>query len=278
MPLDTTAEPSYRPIGPPDVGDAERYVIHREPDGVMLRGDNEVILPLLPPQSIHVAVTSPPYNASIEKFTASGFMKEKAMKAWIDKMANGYHDSIDEASYHTLIVTMLNNVARVLVDDGSVWFNHKLRWRNKRLLHPYTMVSDSVLHPRSEIIWRRGMGIMQNARMPFLAEERVYWLTKDPERWQWNQEAVVLGNVWDIAPASGKHGHPCVFPEKLVANCLNCVAQPGHVVMDPFAGTGTVGRVAKKFGCRYVLIERDPMYCDIIIEGLRQDALPGMFQ
>lgn len=274
MSLDTTVVPSY---GPPEVGEAERFVVHREDTGVVLHGDNAEILPLLPRGSVHVAITSPPYNAGIEKFTASGFMKEKAMKAWIEKMANGYHDSISEQDYQDLIVMMLNNVAEVLTDDGSMWFNHKLRWRNKVLLHPYALVAKSVLHPRTEIIWRRGMGIMQNARMPFLAEERVYWLTKHPEQWQWNQEAVVLGNVWDIAPASGKHGHPCVFPEKLVSNCLNCVAQPGHVVMDPFAGTGTVGRVAKKHGCRYILIERDPNYVEVIVDGLRQGALPGLF-
>lgn len=54
--------------------------------------------------------------------------------------------------------------------------------------------------------------------------------------------------------------HPTQKPEKLVAKILLASSKPGHVVFDPFLGSGTTSVVAKKLGRNYVGIEIDELY------------------
>ncbi len=54
--------------------------------------------------------------------------------------------------------------------------------------------------------------------------------------------------------------HPTQKPEKLVAKILLASSKPGHVVFDPFHGSGTTSVVAKKLGRNYVGIEIDEQY------------------
>ena len=65
-----------------------------------------------------------------------------------------------------------------------------------------------------------------------------------------NQPLRDRGNVWFIpyVTKQAASGHPCPFPEQLVAQCLALAnVGPGSVVMDPFCGVGTVGLVALDF-------------------------------
>lgn len=54
--------------------------------------------------------------------------------------------------------------------------------------------------------------------------------------------------------------HPTQKPEKLVAKILLAGSKPGHIVFDPFLGSGTTSVVAKKLGRKYVGIEIDESY------------------
>ena len=53
------------------------------------------------------------------------------------------------------------------------------------------------------------------------------------------------------------------YPEKLVEPCILAGCRPGGVVLDPFFGSGTTGRVAIKHGRGYIGIELNPEYIDI---------------
>lgn len=70
-------------------------------------------------------------------------------------------------------------------------------------------------------------------------------------------------NVWDIAPASNK-AHPAVFPEALAERVIRYYSFAGDLVLDPFAGTGTTGRVAAKLGRRFMLIDNSRDCFDIM--------------
>lgn len=52
------------------------------------------------------------------------------------------------------------------------------------------------------------------------------------------------------------------FPEKLCVRPILVTSDPGDIVLDPFAGTGTVGVVAKRLGRRAVLFELNPRDCE----------------
>lgn len=68
--------------------------------------------------------------------------------------------------------------------------------------------------------------------------------------------------------------HPAVFPEGLVEFFVKSFTNAGNVVLDPFAGSGTTGYVAKSLNRKSVLIEKEEKYCEIIASRLSQGVLP----
>lgn len=71
-------------------------------------------------------------------------------------------------------------------------------------------------------------------------------------------------NLWTIPPTSAKRvGHPAPFPLDLAARLIRFYAWPAARVLDPFAGSGTVGIAARDLGCSADLVEIDPVYCDL---------------
>jgi len=64
--------------------------------------------------------------------------------------------------------------------------------------------------------------------------------------------------------------HPAAFPEARVRRVLEVYTVPGDVVLDRFAGSGTVGAVAQQMGRHYILIEKEPGYCDVIRQRLEE--------
>jgi 16S rRNA G966 N2-methylase RsmD len=70
-------------------------------------------------------------------------------------------------------------------------------------------------------------------------------------------------NVWQIKPAHDKR-HPAIFPLELAEKIIAYYSFKEDVVLDPFAGIGTVGKAAVKLGRRFVLIEQEAKYVDII--------------
>jgi DNA modification methylase len=67
-------------------------------------------------------------------------------------------------------------------------------------------------------------------------------------------------SVWTVATQSYAGAHFATFPEKLIEPCILAGCPAGGVVLDPFAGSGTTGRVAVKHSRNAVLIELNPAY------------------
>jgi len=77
-----------------------------------------------------------------------------------------------------------------------------------------------------------------------------------------------IGDVWEIATEPYKGEHFAVFPKKLVEMCIKLGCPEGGTVLDPFAGSGTVGEVAVKLRRKAVLIEINPDYIKLIKKRL----------
>ena len=76
------------------------------------------------------------------------------------------------------------------------------------------------------------------------------------------------GDFWSLAtqPFTGYNPdleHFAVFPENLVLNPLKSSCPINGVVLDPFCGRGTVGKVAKNLGLHYILFDIKPEYCEL---------------
>ena len=72
-------------------------------------------------------------------------------------------------------------------------------------------------------------------------------------------------NIWRIPIGKNKEtqGHPAPFPEQLANDHILTWSNPGDLVLDPFMGSGTTGKMAVINGRKFIGIELDPRYFDI---------------
>ena len=108
-------------------------------------------------------------------------------------------------------------------------------------------------------------------------ERLIDWNLRNHPEPQAIERSLILGdydktNVWDITP-SNHPMHPAVFPDELVSRVVRYYSFEGDSVLDPFAGTGTVGWVAAAMGRRFILVEKRPDYFAIMRRELSQIAL-----
>jgi DNA modification methylase len=68
-------------------------------------------------------------------------------------------------------------------------------------------------------------------------------------------------SVWTITPKPYKGAHFAVMPEALVTPCILAGSRPGDLVLDPFAGAGTVAVVARRLARSFVGMELKAEYC-----------------
>jgi DNA modification methylase len=80
-------------------------------------------------------------------------------------------------------------------------------------------------------------------------------------------------SVWTIATQPYAQAHFATFPEEIPKLCILAGSNPSDTILDPFAGSGTVGQVALELGRRAILIELNPAYIDLA-EG-RTFVTPG---
>lgn len=86
--------------------------------------------------------------------------------------------------------------------------------------------------------------------------------------WKYSNDKRNKRTVWTIATRPYKGSHFAVFPEALVEPCILAGAPLGGVVLDPFAGSGTTGVVAKKTGRNFIGIEVNPKYRDLAVSRI----------
>lgn len=87
-----------------------------------------------------------------------------------------------------------------------------------------------------------------------------------------NDDKIDRSNIWKIAPTSSKD-HPAVFPDELCKRILKYYSFKGDVVLDPYAGIGTFGRVAYKMGRIPVMCEINEKYINVMREEKYYDDI-----
>jgi DNA modification methylase len=83
-----------------------------------------------------------------------------------------------------------------------------------------------------------------------------------------------LRSVWTIPSAPFPDAHFATFPPALASRCILAGCPAGGTVLDPFAGSGTVGEVAERLGRHSVLVELSPAY---VAMAKRRTAQLGLF-
>ena len=81
--------------------------------------------------------------------------------------------------------------------------------------------------------------------------------------------------VFQTARSYGQSGieHPCPKPVEWLKWLLAAYTLSGHIVLDPFMGSGATLRAAKDLGLKSIGVEIEEKYCEIAVKRLRQEAL-----
>lgn len=240
-------------------------------------GTAEQHLSRLEGPTIDCTVTSPPYNTlgSRVPSAATGGFGAARLGGWVANLhRTGYADDMDETEYGEWQTHIAGLIRLASKPGASFFYNHKLRSRDGVSIHPLHIVDKfDGWALRQEIVWHRPGAVQFNARMFAPNDERIMWLYRDDGPHKWNQEAATWLSVWSMAPPTGNADHPCPFPDTLPRRCIAATTDPGDMVLDPFAGSGTTLRAAKDLGRKSIGIEMEERYCEIAAKRLAQEVL-----
>lgn len=250
-------------------------------------GDCERILRDLPAESVDLVFTSPPYYNARPEYTDYVTYEEYLLK--IRKVIQNTHRVLAEGRFFVM------NISPVLIRRAS------RSEASKRIAVPFDMhrlfieegfdfVDDIIWEKPEGAGWATGRGRRFAADRnplqykPVPVTEYVLVYRKHTSRLiDWNirahpnqelVEASRIGddyertNIWRITPAHDPR-HPAIFPVELAERVITYYSFKNDVVLDPFAGIGTVGKAASRLGRRFVLIEQDVKYIAVIREDVK---------
>jgi site-specific DNA-methyltransferase (adenine-specific) len=250
----------------------------------LYHGDNRDVLPTLDASTVDLVFTSPPYN--LGNTTGGGFpdrfghcRKSSGLSGrggggkWGGgALANGYgahDDNMPHEEYVAWQHDLLRACWRLLSERGAIFYNHKPRVLDGRLVAPMDYVPED-LRPfvRQEVIWRRAGGINFSPAFYLPTHERIVVIARRPWRLT-SKGASGVGDVWEVTQETN-NPHPAPFPIGLPARAIETTAPA--VVLDPFAGSGTTLRAAKDAGVRGIGVEREERFCEMAARRLDQIA------
>ncbi|HDH45262.1 MAG TPA: site-specific DNA-methyltransferase [Thermococcus sp.] len=215
----------------------------------------------LPNNSVHLMVTSPPYNVGKE-----------------------YDQNLSFTEYREFLKRVWKEVYRVLVPGGKVCINIANLGRKPYIpLHVFIIkdMLDIGFLMRGEIIWNKGSsaspstawGSWLSAKNPTLRDVHEYILVFSKDTFKREnpkkRESTIsreeflefTKSVWTFPAVSArKIGHPAPFPEDLPYRCIQLYTFKGEVVLDPFIGSGQTAIAAIKTGRYYVGYEINEEY------------------
>lgn len=127
---------------------------------------------------------------------------------------------------------------------------------------------------RSPIIWRREGTLPEPTAKdrPWRTYEMVFMFSKSPHYFFRRENLGEEEDIWTISerPKSTNGLHYATFPDKLVQRCLDIGCPDDGKVLDPFAGSGTVLRVAVESGRPAIGIELNEKFCEYMCNHLKK--------
>ena len=249
----------------------------------IIEGDVLEVMKQMPDNSIHLAITSPPYN--------------------VGKNYDNHNDKMNYQEYLDWLNKVWKETQRVLVSGGRFCLNIAPTGIKDfvPIHHDFTnQLRKLGMKFRTEIIWykqtmlkRTAWGSWKSPANPHIVPSWEYVLvfSKDGDRLQGNpQDADITAEefkkfsdgFWEVQPERQRNGHPAPFPEDLIYRLIKFYSYMGNVVLDMFGGTGTVAVVSHKNDRKFIHIDISKEYCktaqnrlETIKEQNMQQKLPS---
>ena len=224
----------------------------------------------LPDCSVHLMVTSPPYNVGKQ-----------------------YDEDLSLDQYIELLKRVFAETYRVLVPGGRACINVANLGRK-----PYIPLNSHISRAmqelgflmRGEILWDKGSsagsstawGTYMKAGNPVLRDVHEYILVfckqsftrpnphKRKSTISREEFLEFTKSVWKFpSERAGKVGHPAPFPLELPRRLIQLYTFEGEVVLDPFAGSGSTCLAALQAGRKYIGYDIDRAYCELAVKRLK---------
>ncbi|MBX3269862.1 MAG: site-specific DNA-methyltransferase [Sandaracinaceae bacterium] len=203
----------------------------------------------------------------------------KGARYAVERVASAAYADGPREDYLGWLIERIEASLRCLTDDGSLFVH--LDWRE---VHYVKVALDALLGRDAfinEIVWAYDYGGRSKRRWPAKHDTLLFY-ARDPERYVFHYEALpripymapglvsaekaargkTPTDVWwhTIVPTNGKEktGYPTQKPLGVLERIVTVHTDPGDVVLDFFAGSGTAGEAAAKHGRGFVLIDESP--------------------
>ncbi len=264
------------------------------PSNTIFFGDNLPVLRSLPDASVNLIYIDPPFNTgkqqartqiqtvrSDENGDRTGFGGQRY--ATLKVGSRGYADIFDD--YMAFLEPRLVEARRVLAENGSLFFHI-----DYREVHYCKILLDGIFGRESfinEIIWAYDYGARSTKKWS-PKHDNILWYARDPQNYVFNVDEVeripymapgLVGpekaargklptDTWwhTIVPTNSreKTGYPTQKPLGVIRRILLASSCPGDLVMDFFAGSGTLGAAALELGRRFILVDDNPQAIEVM--------------
>jgi len=252
----------YKELGEKKILKNEENEFPKELENKFILGTAENMKEL-PDNSVHLMITSPPYNVSKE------YDEDLSLKEYLQLLENAFKETY-----------------RVLVNGGRACVNVANLGRK-----PYIPLSDYIskmmvdigFNMRGEIIWNKAAsaspstawGSWQSAANPILRDIHEYILVfskGDYKREKGKKEDTIskeqfiewTKSIWTMNAESARRvGHPAPFPEELPYRLIQLYSFKEDIVLDPFMGSGTTAVAALKSDRKFVGYEISKEYIEL---------------
>ena len=266
--------------------------------GSIYFSDNLPILRSMPDGCVDLIYIDPPFNTGRKQTRTSirtipseegdrtGFQGKRYET--IKLGSNGYQDSFSD--YRAFLEPRLLEAYRVLKPHGSLYFHI-----DYREVHYCKILLDEIFGRDSfinEIIWAYDFGGRTRKRWP-PKHDNILFYAKDPDRYTFNydeieripymapglvgKEKAARGKLptdtwWHTIVGTNSHektGYPTQKPVGVIKRIITASSNPGDMVLDFFAGSGTVGEVCLALGRRFILIDNNPQAIAVMKERFK---------
>lgn len=243
-------------------------------------GDCREILPELP--KVDLVLTSPPYD-NLREYGGRGFcfsdlpyllykvMTDGACCVWVvgDQTING---SETGSSFKQALAFMDSGFN---LHDTMIWHKEAPPLTHNRYEQAFEYM----------FIFGKGKPKMFNpikSRKLWLDKRKIKVVRREKDGsydvgYSKQTNNKTIGNVWHFDTGGGQstrdkiaYGHPAIFPEELAEAHITSWSDIDNIILDPFLGSGTTAKVAKKLNRKCIGIEIEEKYCEIAAKRCSQ--------
>ena len=241
---------------------------------ILVNGDCLEALRHIPSNSIDLIFADPPYNLQLRATDL-----RRPNETAVDGVFDAWDAFASFEEYDRFTEKWVQECRRILSPQGSLWVIGSYH----NIFRVGTRLQDAGFWLLNDVVWIKANPMPHFRGVRFTnAHETMIWAKKSETstRTTFNYRAMkelnggkqmrsdwympICGGRERLRDESGRKIHSTQKPASLLERIVLATSRPGDLVLDPFAGTGTTGLAAQRLGRRWLMIERDPGYCDAI--------------